>query len=266
VYVLKRSTYSQSPRIAYVAVSLFTSQNQAPEAEDAFKAVSAAFQCLSDPAKRRIYDQTGGNEEAVNLPSGFNVNGMHTHHFYSREDDLTPEDLFNLFFNGHVRRTTRAHMRRQYAQPPPQPASPFVALFSQFAHFLPLLLLFVFSFLNTSTYTETDASSHFSLKATPQFPVRRQTRALRHDYFVNNAFSYGYGRDPRALAYIEAHVEQHLKVHLQTTCEFRRREKERLENEARILSTEEATIKLADAREIDLEPCERLKNFDVPQF
>jgi DnaJ family protein B protein 12 len=34
-------------------------KNPAPKATDAFKKVNAAMACLSDPAKRRVYDQVG---------------------------------------------------------------------------------------------------------------------------------------------------------------------------------------------------------------
>ena len=37
-------------------------KNPAPKATDAFKKVNAAMACLSDPAKRRVYDQVGSEQ------------------------------------------------------------------------------------------------------------------------------------------------------------------------------------------------------------
>ena len=49
------------------ALRLHPDKNQAPKATEAFKKVSAAYACLTDDKKRRIYDQTG--EEPGNMQS-----------------------------------------------------------------------------------------------------------------------------------------------------------------------------------------------------
>jgi curved DNA-binding protein CbpA len=44
------------------AFKVHPDKNSAPRATDAFKKVNAAMACLSDPDKRRVYDQLGSEE------------------------------------------------------------------------------------------------------------------------------------------------------------------------------------------------------------
>ena len=46
-----------------MAIKVHPDKNPHPKATDAFKKVNAAMACLSDPEKRRVYDQVG-NEQA----------------------------------------------------------------------------------------------------------------------------------------------------------------------------------------------------------
>ena len=41
------------------AIKVHPDKNPAPNATEAFKKVNAAMACLSDPNKRRVYDQVG---------------------------------------------------------------------------------------------------------------------------------------------------------------------------------------------------------------
>lgn len=50
---------------------------------------------LSNPEKRKQYDLTGNEEQTCNHPS----NGRFNFH-RGCEADITPEDLFNMFFGG----------------------------------------------------------------------------------------------------------------------------------------------------------------------
>lgn len=51
-----------------MAIKFHPDKNQAPQAAEAFKKVSAAYACLTDSEKRRYYDQTG-EEPGNNQPS-----------------------------------------------------------------------------------------------------------------------------------------------------------------------------------------------------
>lgn len=89
-----------------LALTMHPDKNAAPQADEAFKRVSKAFQVLSDADKKRIYDQTGADpEQRGGMPAGasafgraaggspFAGGGMH--------GGFDPEDIFSAFFGGN---------------------------------------------------------------------------------------------------------------------------------------------------------------------
>jgi DnaJ family protein B protein 12 len=80
-------------------------KNKAPGAEDAFKAVSKAFQCLSDAESRNRFDLVGSDEQPTHnrraASTARSYNG-----FY--EQDIDPDEIFrNFFFGGMAPANTR---------------------------------------------------------------------------------------------------------------------------------------------------------------
>ncbi|XP_042387918.1 chaperone protein dnaJ 49-like [Zingiber officinale] len=96
---LERGCTVEDVKKAYRKLSLkvHPDKNQAPGAEEAFKAVSRAFQCLSNEESRKRYDVSGSDEPALARPAaqrrshGFNG-------FY--EDDFDADEIFRNFFYG----------------------------------------------------------------------------------------------------------------------------------------------------------------------
>lgn len=83
-------------------------KNNAPDAEAAFKKINAAMTCLSDPTKRRQYDQIGNADSFEQRESNRGGGGSPHAHFrrgnfahFQDEDFISPEDFFNYMFFGH---------------------------------------------------------------------------------------------------------------------------------------------------------------------
>ena len=209
------------------------SKNHAPEAEEAFKKVSTAFQCLSDDRKKAQYDASG-YEESVGRgvgPAGRGTAGA-GHQYYSREEDISPEDIFNMFFSGNLQHMNgrRVFTRRNYRPQQQQQQGPGGQQerpgLMQFIHFLPLVLLFVFSFLSAPS---ADDSLPFALQSSSVFPDPRKTSTSSLPYFVQPSFTYRYARDKRALVQVEDLVEQEWLKRWRVECEKEQRELQRLE-------------------------------------
>ncbi|XP_010250079.1 PREDICTED: chaperone protein dnaJ 49-like [Nelumbo nucifera] len=102
---LEKGCSVEDVRKAYRKLSLkvHPDKNKAPGAEEAFKAVSKAFQCLSDEESRKRYDLVGSEEPVYDRPTarrgtqGFNG-------FY--DADIDAEEIFRNFFFGGMPGTT----------------------------------------------------------------------------------------------------------------------------------------------------------------
>ncbi|KAG7023527.1 Chaperone protein dnaJ 49, partial [Cucurbita argyrosperma subsp. argyrosperma] len=102
---LEKSCSIEDVRKSYRKLSLkvHPDKNNAPGAEEAFKAVSKAFQCLSNEESRKTYDLVGSEEEVYERRTarhgGNGFNG-----FY--EADIDADEIFRNFFFGGMAPTT----------------------------------------------------------------------------------------------------------------------------------------------------------------
>ncbi|CAJ1975457.1 unnamed protein product [Sphenostylis stenocarpa] len=96
---LEKSCTVEDVRKSYRKLSLkvHPDKNKAPGAEEAFKAVSKAFQCLSNEESRRKYDVSGEDESIYERraarPAARGYNGYY-------ENDVDAEEIFRNFFFG----------------------------------------------------------------------------------------------------------------------------------------------------------------------
>ncbi|KAF9354732.1 hypothetical protein BGX26_007409 [Mortierella sp. AD094] len=202
-----------------VALQMHPDKNGAPGADEAFKIVSKAFTVLSDPQKRAIFDQHGpdeGRSSRVNYdranPTGqqFGRRGM-------QGDDISPEELFNMFFGGggfggsfhstNARSRTQNHQQRQehYRQQHQfqrqQRANAtnngdLGSNLGSLIQLMPLLLLILVT-LTSGLFSSSGSGSgssqinspanDFSLRPRDQYTTARYTTTRNIPYFVNDA-------------------------------------------------------------------------------
>lgn len=80
-----------------LALKLHPDKNKAPRAEEAFKAVSRAFQCLSDADKRAYYDRTGHEDRTAHRQAAA---AQQQGQF--GQQGVDPFEFFDMFFGGNA--------------------------------------------------------------------------------------------------------------------------------------------------------------------
>lgn len=292
---VKRECEEAEIKKAYrkLALSLHPDKNGAPGADEAFKMVSKAFQVLSDPQKRAVYDQHGSDPESrfSGMSSARASPGFERNPFGGGfEGELSPEDLFNMFFGGGGPmtgasfgggpgvftasfgpggfRTTRVRTQtRQQQQGNNEPRSIFMQL-------LPLFILFAFSLVNMLPNLFSIPATpdpRFSFQQTSRFNVERSTGGLGVKYHVNAAEFSGHPiaaelarNDKKAggpeLRKFEGNVERAYTQELYSQCQRGMDRKERLkEQEVGLfgIGTDWDKVKRIDAERI--ESCDELR-------
>lgn len=105
---VEKSCTVEDVRKAYRKLSLkvHPDKNKAPGAEEAFKAVSKAFQCLSNQESRKKYDVMGSDEPVYERrASSHAAHGFNG--FY--DGDVDAEEIFRNFFFGGMAPATQFH-------------------------------------------------------------------------------------------------------------------------------------------------------------
>lgn len=247
-----------------LALQYHPDRNPAPEAEEMFKKLTHAYGILSDPNKRRIYDQTGSDDGQTPLPrtSRAYAGGMGGYRAESPE-----EEFFRMFFGTgglfrgmHAEFEPQFQTRRQYRRGTTADSSNNATFFGQILHLLPLLALLLFSMVlsaSQSSYSST-GQTPFSLHQTNIHSIQRVT-PMGTSYFVGRQFDYAYGRDAKSLAQIEAQVEEEYISALRKSCEFEGKQRQKAIEDAKQKPPEYRAAALQAATERKTPSCEKLR-------
>ncbi|XP_019717722.1 dnaJ homolog subfamily B member 14 [Hippocampus comes] len=202
-----------------LALKFHPDKNHAPGATDAFKKIGNAYAVLSNPAKRRQYDLTGGEEPSGAGHAHGGGNGFDFHRGF--EADITPEDLFNMFFGGGFPsssaqpfangRTSYSH-HGNYRQERTDERGD--GGFSMLIQLMPIVVLVLVSILSQMMVSPPPYSL-YSRPSTGQ-TVKRQTENLHVDYYVTRDFKSEY--KAAALQQIEKSVEGDYVSNVRNNC------------------------------------------------
>ncbi|GMH40729.1 hypothetical protein BSKO_08633 [Bryopsis sp. KO-2023] len=212
-----------------LALKLHPDKNSAPGAEEAFKGVSRAFSCLSDPEKRANYDRYGFEDRAQ-------AAAAQGPQYYA--DEIDPQEIFNMFFgggfpmhgNGRVYRTHFGNARRRQYHPQEQNRDTHrnqtPGGIGGLLQFIPVLFLLAFTFLGSP-----EPGAPYSLNQDRVYRQDIRTRRYGIVFFVKDKTQFN--RDYPVRSYqrgkIESEVESTVKRYLQVQCNEERRKHSRVE-------------------------------------
>eukprot|EP00928_Gymnodinium_smaydae_P072532 TRINITY_DN55880_c0_g1_i1.p1 TRINITY_DN55880_c0_g1~~TRINITY_DN55880_c0_g1_i1.p1 ORF type:complete len:419 (-),score=76.84 TRINITY_DN55880_c0_g1_i1:154-1308(-) len=202
IFGLSRDAGEDVVKKAYkkLALKLHPDKNKAPGAEEAFKKISKAVQCLTDQEKKHVYDRYGDEDH---------VPRSQRHHHY-QQDFMTPEDLFNAFFGGgafHTQHHNHGHHGHDDNQ----------VQRAQLMQIMPIALIVLLTL--ASNLTGRHEGSRFSFSPNGQYVNERSTANLNIPYYVPNDFEDHYAEGTRALADFEKQVDIYYIRNLHSECD-----------------------------------------------
>jgi DnaJ family protein B protein 12 len=245
-----------------LALKYHPDKNKAFGSDEAFKKIAQAYDCLSNQDKRRKYDEYG-NEDP----------DQHYQHYRQHfNEDISPDDIFQMFFgnaffqNGprqrFVYRNARrggddhhynSHTERDAHHQQQQNQRGGNSKYLPLLQFLPLLIIFFSSFALNFSQEE----PFYSMFATSQFPLQRDTKNLRISYYVDNTFTNKYSKQSKLTSFEEELERSYIQT-LNNQCNVQKTQKNRLETKAAYSYGSTKEHLLEQARNVDLGSCHRV--------
>lgn len=216
---VERSSDDGSIKKSYrkLAIKLHPDKNPHPRAAEAFKFVNKAWGVLSDPSKKRIYDQTGSDPDSrfgggdSGGSSFARASGGHPSASFQGFQGGSPldDDIFNLFFGGGANRGPaftfggngftfqsfgggeHPYARQRY-QPrsqtrPQQLRQEETSIFDMFKQFLPILLFLLVPLLS-SLFSESSSVPDYSFNRDRTFNMERKTPKYNIPFYVSEKY------------------------------------------------------------------------------
>ncbi|KAI9364724.1 hypothetical protein BD770DRAFT_152370 [Pilaira anomala] len=229
------------------ALQFHPDKNSAPGADEAFKLVAKAFDILSDSNKRAIHDEGGDADGSRGRSSAASYHQQQYAYNRRSADDVSPEDLFNMFFGGGMRNSFGPNMRAQQQQQRfrqqqqqqryrqqytrQQTRNGEDDLAASLSQMMPLILIAILAIFAVLFSFESEPL--YTFRPSPPNTNLRTTRANDINYYVNpKVFDTTVKNNMHKFSRTERQIEKDWLGELRLNCQSEQRHRANLLNQA----------------------------------
>ena len=245
---ITKETSNDDIKRAYkkLAIKFHPDKNKSPKAEEAFKKIATAYQTLTDPKKRELFDKYGSEEEYREKV------------YQERQqqyDDFDAYDIFDIFFGNIDPEVIRRQRRRYRAHQ--QQVNPKVAKFLPFIQLIPILLMGI-SYILPTLFKSKEL---YVFEKNNDYPYTKKTFRYKVDYYFGDDFKQKY-KDNNMVRNAEKEIENNYVTYLKINCQDRQQTKEEIKYKLMYYRKGSYYYQLLinELKKIDLSVCEQLKN------
>ena len=254
---ITKETPNEDIKRAYkkLALKFHPDKNKSSKAEEAFKKIATAYQTLTDPKKRELFDKYGSEEE-------YREKIYQERQQQFEYEDFDAYDIFDMFFGNidpEILRRQRRRFRRAQAQQRAQ-VNPKVLKFLPFIQLIPLfitLLTYIFPYLFTS-------KDLYVFVKNKDYPFEKKTHRFKVDYYVGKDFQEKYKNiinNNIEMRKIENEIENKYLTYLKIECQEKNQLKEEIQYKMIYYEKNSYYYNLLnkELKKIDFSICDKLK-------
>ena len=188
------------------AIKFHPDKNHSKLAEECFKKISEAYQCLSNPEKKSFYDKYGNEEE-------FKQKYYQANHRYYQEE-MDPFEAFNIFFgNGFY---PHGHRHRHYYYSNDNHNNGEMQNRRTIFHLLPILFLFLIYLLPSLSFLF-ESKSLYQFTRDSTYSHKRRTSINGIEFYVGDKFIKKYPK-MKDFKSLEPSIEKEYLAYLYEDC------------------------------------------------
>ena len=238
-----------------LALKFHPDKNKSPKAEEAFKKIGTAYQTLTDPKKRELFDKYGSEEE-------YREKIYQERQQAYEYEDFDAYDIFDMFFGNidpEVLRRQRRRFRRAQAQQ--VQINPRYAKFLPFIQLIPILLMSLTSLI-PYLFRSKDL---YSFEKNKDYPFVKKTNRYKIDYYVGKDFEDKYKNmyNTIEMRKVENEIENKYLNYLKIECQDKKQLKEEIKYKMYYYgkNTYYYNLLSKELEKVDLSSCEKLKKY-----